>query len=61
MVPVGELVEQAGAGVHLPHEVTHLGEGGVRWADDDVDPLAENGQLVVGDERCHLDERVALE
>ena len=58
---VGELVEQPGAGVHVAHEVAHLGERGIRRADDDVDALAEHGQLVVGDERRHLDEGVGLE
>ena len=61
MVPLGELVEQARAGVHVAHEVAHLGERGVRRADDDVDALAEHGQLVVGDEGRHLDQGVGLE
>ena len=53
-----ELVEQAGCRVHLAHEVAHLREGRVGRPDDDVDALAEDGQLVVGDERGDLDERV---
>ena len=47
--------------MHLAHEVVHLLERRVRRADDDVDAVAEHGQLVVGDEGGDLDERVGLE
>ena len=57
----GELVEQAGARVHVADEVVHLLERRLRGPDDDVDALTEHVELVVGDERGDLDEGVGLE
>ncbi len=56
-----ELVEQARRRVHLPHEVVHLLERGRLGPDHDVDPVAEDVELGVGDHRGDLDERVGLE
>ena len=44
--------------MHVPHELVHLLDG-LRWGfDDDVDPVTEHGELVVGDERRDLDEGI---
>ncbi|MEZ5097012.1 MAG: hypothetical protein R2731_13480 [Nocardioides sp.] len=56
--PVLELLEQAGLLVHLPHEVAHLLQRLGGRLDDQVDAVAEDGQLGVGDQRGDLDERV---
>ena len=56
-----QLVEQAGRRVHVADELVHLLERGVRWRDDDVDAVAEDVELVVGDEDCELDQGVVDE
>ena len=42
-------------------EVVHLVERGLRGLDDEVDTVAEDVELEVGDERGHLDECIGLE
>ena len=54
-------VGEAGALVHLPHDLGHAGERGLVGVDDDVDALAEHGEITVGDEDGDLDQRVAAE
>ena len=56
-----ELLEQAGAGVHARDEVVHLLQRRGGRLDDQVDAVAEDVELVVGDEGRHLDEGVVLQ
>ncbi len=58
VVPVGELVEQPGGGVHLAHHLGHGDQRRGRRADHDVHAVAEHVQLGVGDQGGHLDQRV---
>ncbi len=54
-------VGEAGARVHLAHDLGHAGERGLVGVDDDVDALAEHVELTVGDQDGDLDQRVAAE
>ncbi|MPM31659.1 hypothetical protein SDC9_78216 [bioreactor metagenome] len=53
-----ELGQQAGGGVHLPDEVPHVCQGGGGGLDHHVDPVTEDVELPVRDERGHLDQLV---
>ena len=52
---------EPGRRVHLLHDREHPGELLLARADDDVDAVAEDVQLAVGDERGDLDEQVGAE
>ena len=53
-----ELVEEPGGGVHGADVVVHLGQRLGGRLDDHVDPLAEDLQVVVGDQHGDLDQGV---
>src|SRR3954454_241663 len=47
--------------MHAANEVSHLVQRLLAWLDHQVDTLAEDVELGVGDQRGHLDEFVALQ
>jgi hypothetical protein len=47
--------------VHVADEVAHGGEHLIARLDHDVDPVAEDVEVPVGDQRGHLDQPVAEE
>ena len=58
VIPCVELVEQARGLVHRPHEVAHLGQRLARRLDDQVDALADDVEVEVGDQGRDLDQGV---
>ena len=59
--PGVELVEQPRRRVHRADEVVHLRERCRLGSDDDVDAVAEDVELGVGDDGGDLDERVGAQ
>ena len=55
------LVDQAGTGVHLAHEIVHVVHGLLGRLDDVIHALVQHIQVKVGGNHGHLDEFVAAE
>ena len=47
-------------GVHLDDDLVHLGELLLGGPDDEIGTFGDDLELVVGDERCDLDDDVAV-
>ena len=55
---LGQLGQQPGCHVHVPHKVVHLLQCGVGGFNDDVNAVAQDIQIIVRHERGHLDQGV---
>ena len=53
-----DLVEQAGLGVHVDHERVHTRQHVVGLVDHEIGPFGDDLEVVVGDDRCNLDDHV---
>jgi hypothetical protein len=47
--------------MHLSHEVTHLGQSGAWWLDDNFDAISDGVEVLIGGKDRYLNEGIGRE